>query len=64
MRIFVDHFLEIISKHPSFQFFKVKIVHYVLSIDEVFHDLFFKNITGREYTNAETFFTDNKQAFI
>jgi len=24
----------------------------------------FKNITGREYTNAETFFTDNKQAFI
>jgi len=44
MRIFVDHFLEIISKHPSFQFFKVKIVHYVLSIDEVFHDLFFKNM--------------------
>jgi uncharacterized protein YbjT (DUF2867 family) len=24
----------------------------------------FKNITGREYTNAETFFTNNKQAFI
>ena len=24
----------------------------------------FKNITGREYTGAETFFTNNKQAFV
>ena len=24
----------------------------------------FKNITGKEYTSAEAFFTHNKQAFI